>query len=260
MTLAQEIRFKHRAMEWGVPLSYLIKKEGLDYNEFNLNSKGFKAIIKKSYKKIVKIIKAALLIKDKIVLIDTELHPKKKPFGKAHELGHHAIPEHREILYVCSEHDLNPQTRREMEFEANVFASEILFPSPLMDSIYKDYPVSMETILQLANLSHASFHSAAIRYVVTSDKECCLLILETDSIDEENEGLRLKRQIYSKSWWKKYGNLIRRDQFFPANHNLSLIVFSGNAEAIVKNTVRVRDLKFQVHTFYNNYNVFALLF
>ncbi|MFX1295511.1 MAG: hypothetical protein ACFFD2_11770, partial [Promethearchaeota archaeon] len=136
----------------------------------------------------------------------------------------------------------------------------ILFPSRLMDSIYKDYPISMETILQLANLSNASFHSAAIRYVEANDKECCLLILVTDYIDEEKEGLRLKQQICSKPWWRKYGNLIRRDQFFPANHNLSLVAFSGNVESIVKNTVNVKDLKFQVHTFYNNYNVFALLF
>lgn len=258
--LAQELRIKHKSMDWDVPLSFLIEKEGLDYNEYDLNSKGFKAIIKKSYKKITKIIKAALFVKDKIVLIDKNLHPKKKPFGKAHELGHHSIPEHREILYACSEHDLNPQVQKEMEFEANLFASETIFPTLLMHSIYKDYPVSMETILQLAKLSDGSFHSAAIRYADTSDKECCLLILDTYSLDEENKGLRLKRQICSKSWWKKYGNLIRKGQLFPANHNLSLVAFSGNAEDIVKNMVKIKDLNFHVHTFYNNYNVFALIF
>lgn len=132
-------------MEWGVPPDYLIHKEGLDYAEYNLNSDGFISKITKTIKNIIKVIKAAIVIPERVILIDTDLHPSKKPFGQSHELGHHDIPEHKEILYVCSEADLNPQTRNEMEFEANVYASEILFPSPLMESIYKNYPVSMET-------------------------------------------------------------------------------------------------------------------
>jgi len=118
--------------------------------------------------RIAKKVKAAILIRRGVVLVDRFLHHAKKPFGQAHELGHHIIPEHGAILYVCDEHDLSPKTRAEMEFEANIFASEMLFPSPLMESIYKDYPLSMDTILQLHQLANASIHSAAIRYVTGS--------------------------------------------------------------------------------------------
>ncbi len=197
--LAQKIRFNHKAMEWRVPPTYLIKKEGLDYDEYDLNETGFlKKVVKiaaESLEKIKKIIRAAIIIPESVVLIDTDLHPAKKPFGQSHELGHHTIPEHKEIFYVCSEHDLDPQTRAEMEFEANTFASELLFPTPLMDSIYKNYPVSMDTILYLANLSHASIHSSAIEYVRDCDKECCLLTLKMDVDNDGNTGLRLKSQI-----------------------------------------------------------------
>lgn len=258
--IAQKTRLKHKAMEWGVPPHYLIEKEGLDYGEYNLNSNGFIAKVTKTIKNVVKVIKAAIIIPERVILIDTDLHPSKKPFGQSHELGHENIPEHKEILYVCSEHDLNPEIRDEMEFEANVYASELLFPSPLMEPIYKNYPVSMETVLHLASLSGASIHSAAIRYVTTCKEESCLLILEKDKDGEGNEGLRLKRQIPSIGWWQKYKKLLADHQFFPPNHNLSLVVFSGNAEDVVKNTVTVGEQRFQVQTFYNKYIVLALLF
>jgi Zn-dependent peptidase ImmA (M78 family) len=257
---AQQIRLKHKAMEWGVPADYLIKKEGLDYAEYNLSDNSFLSRVKKTYKKIAKVIKAAILIPEKVVLIDYDLHHAKKPFGQSHELGHNTIPEHKDILMVCSEHDLSPQTRDEMEFEANMFASEILFPSPLMDSIYKNYPVAMETILQVAELSGASIHSAAIRYVKNCNQECCLLLLKVDTDGEGNKGLRLKDQIPSPAWWSKHKKLLADKQFFPPDHNLSLVVFSGKLENIVKNTLKVEELRFQVHTFYNTYMVFALLF
>jgi hypothetical protein len=262
--LARQTRFKHKAMEWGVPPTYLIEKQGLDYGEYDLNDNGFwaraKNSIKNRIKEIAKRIKAAIVVPERIVLIDTDLHPSKKPFGQGHELGHNEIPEHREILYVCSEHDLNPATREQMEFEANIFASELLFPTPLMESIYTTYPVSMETILHLNELSGASIHSAAIRYVIGCDKECCLLTLDAELDDKGNSGLRLKHITWSNPWWKKHKRLIADHQFFPPNHNLSLVVFSGQAEAIVKNTVTVGDERFNVHSFYNKYKVLALLF
>jgi hypothetical protein len=118
----------------------------------------------------------------------------------------------------------------------------------------------METILHLKSLSGASIHAAAIKYVKNCKEECCLLKLEIDTDQEGNSGLRLKDQIPSKGWWKKYKKLLQDSQFFPPTHNLSLVVFSGNAEDIVKNIVKVNKQEFQVHTFYNSYIVLALLF
>jgi hypothetical protein len=237
--LAQNTRTKHRAMEWGVPPEYLIKKEGLDYEEYNLNTNGFRAKVTATIKNLVKIIKAAIIPRERTILVDVDLHYAKKPFGQSHELGHNTIPEHREILYVCSEYDLNPQTRDEMEFEANVFASELIFPSPLMESIYKNYPLSMDTILQVKDLSKGSIHSAAIKYVAGAHQECCLLLLKRDQDEQGNDGLRLTKQIPSPPWWEKYGKLLQDDQFFPPQHNLSLVVFSGTFDDIVKNVLRV---------------------
>ncbi len=262
-SLAWKLRLKHDAIEWGVTPIDLIKVRGLYYKEYDLNDVSFIKKITTNIKKIAKKIKAALIPQEKAVLIDSDLHPAKKPFGQGHELGHYEIPEHREILYVCSEADLNPRTRTEMEFEANVFSSEILFPTPLVAKIHENYPVAMETILLLHNYSNASIHSSAIRYVTSCDKECCLLTLDIEEDQEGNKGLRLKDQILSEPWYNKFKRkLLAEYQFFPANHNLSLVVFSGGIEEVVKNTVSLRnnDITFQAHTFYNGYKVFALLF
>lgn len=259
--LAQETRLRYDAMEWGVSPQYLIVKEGLAYEEYNLNDESFLKKITNKIKEITKVIKAAIIIKEQVVLIDTDLHHAKKPFGQSHELGHYIIPEHKEILYVCSEADLNPLVRLEMEYEANIFASELLFPSPLMDSIYYNFPLSMETIIYLSKISSASIHSSAIRYVSACKGECCLLVLEKAQDDDENDGLTLTKQIPSPAWWNKYNKLLEDYQFFPACHNLSLIVFSGQSDDIIKNSVTVGDShRFQVHTFYNRYIVLALLF
>ena len=262
-SLACELRQKHGAMDWGISPVELIKFEGLDYEEYNLNEKGFLKKLTRGIKKISKIVRAALVPREKVVLIDLHLHNAKKPFGQAHELGHQKIPEHRKILYVCSEADLNPKTRLEMEFEANIYASETLFPAHLMNNIYQKYPLSLETVLFLKNVSGASIHSSTIKYVTGNDKECCLLILEPEEDEEGNKGLRLQSQIWSGPWYNKYkGRVFADKQLFPPQHNLSGVVFSGSAGDIVKNTIKSRNsnLVFQAHTFYNQYIVLALIF
>lgn len=250
-------------MEWGVSPIDLIRGEGIEYEEYNLSNQTLLTKITKGLRDITKKIKAIFVVKERIVLTDTALHSAKKPFAQGHELGHHGIPEHKEILYVCSEEDLDPRTRAEMEFEANVFASEILLPTPLMEKFYEKYPICMETVLLLKQLSNASFHTCAIRYVSQCNRECCLLVLTPEKDSEDNLGLRLESQIWSPGWKSKYRKKIIGDkQFFPSSHNLSQVAFSGVPEVIVKNSVRIKgiEIPFQAETFFNQYKVFALLF
>jgi len=250
-------------MEWGPSPEFFMKKEGLDYEEYDLSDRSFLKKVSKKIKKISKVIKAAILIPEQLVLIDTDLHYAKKPFGQGHELGHNTIPEHKEILYVCSEHDLHIKVRKEMEFEANIFASEILYPTPLIESIHKNYPLSMATILLLKERSGGSIHSSAIKYVETSQKVCCLLILEKAHDDDGNRGLMFKsQQICSRPWWRKHKRLLADNQFFSEDHTLSSAVFSGSLEPFIKTELEIRgtDIIFQAHVFYNRFIVLALLF
>jgi Zn-dependent peptidase ImmA (M78 family) len=263
-TLAEVLRRKHNAMEWGASPEFLMEKEGLSYVEYDLSDDSIlRRYITEPLKKVIKYIKAAIVVPERLVLIDEELHYARKPFGQAHELGHHIIPEHREIFYVCSEHDLSPNTRAEMEYEANVFASEVLYPSTLMNNIHQQYPMAMETVLQLSQLSKGSIHSSAIQYVLTSMKVCYLLILVSRVDEDGNRCLMIKSQIASPSWIKKYKpQYFQKDQIFQENHVLAKQVFSVSKEDVSKGSIQMTTSKreFQFHTFYNSYLVFALIF
>ena len=253
------LRIKHQAMEWGISVEKLIGLEGLAYKEFDLSHKDFLAKINPCAKKI----KAALLTEEKTIFTDRTLYSAQKRFGQAHELGHHVLPEHNEIFYACSETDLNPITRVKHEFEANMFATEILFPKPLMKAIHENDDISMETILRLTDLSNTSILSSAIRYINGSDKRCCLLILSIDRDAEGNPGLRLKGQIASPPWEKNYSReMISNFQFFPHNHNLSKVTMSHEIGTVFCTSVKLAaaDCTFQAQTVFNGFNVFALLF
>ena len=91
----------------------------LDYHEYDLEKEGLLKKLTKGVVKITQKIKAALCVKEMAVFVDDSLHHAKKPFGQGHELGHFCIKEHKDIFYCCSEHDLSPKMRKEMEFEAN---------------------------------------------------------------------------------------------------------------------------------------------
>lgn len=262
-SIANTIRENHGAMEWGVTPQDLIERQGLEYSEYDLSDTSFIGKVTSHAKKIVDKIKAAIIVSERIILIDEYLHYAKKPFGQAHELGHDSIPEHKEILYVCSEFDLNQSVRKEMEFEANIFASELLFPSPLMETIHSNFPLSMQTILYLKNLSEGSIHSTAIKYVETSDKICCLLVLEKSTNSNGECGLQFNgNQISSDEWHRKYKRLFSKKQFLPEGHNLSTVVYGWNSSEFVETTISIVDskLSFKAHVLYNQFKVFALIF
>lgn len=260
--LANEFREKHGAMKWGIAPEVLLELEGIKCEEYDLAAQGFFARIRRSAIEIGKKIKAALLPHEKIVFIDADLHHARKPFGKNHELGHQVIPEHKEILYVCSEHDLSPGVRTAMEFEANVFAAESLYPRPLLEKVHTNYPLSMESILQLKDLAGGSIHSAAIKYAETSDKSCCLLVLKEEYENKELVGLRLIGQQASTPFMSKYGRCVMDHQLFPINHTLSRVVVGGSPEEFIQTHISMHSskIKFQAHVFFNKYRVFALIF
>lgn len=121
----------------------------------------------------------------------------------------------------------------------------------------------MRTLLYLKEISGGSFHSTAIKDVESSPEKFCLLILDKKTDEEGNQGLYLDgTQICSPSWWKKYKRVLKSPQFFPSSHNLSQIVYSVSFEDFIENEIVLNPskVKFKVHSFYNHYKAFALLF
>ncbi len=80
-----------------------------------------------------------------IYLDEDENKDYRKRFSHAHEIGHFILPEHHEILYKCSEQDMRPSTSSRIEYEANRFASHLLFKG----TVFRD---------NYANISHPTFN------------------------------------------------------------------------------------------------------
>jgi len=262
--IAIKTRLKYGAMEWGVTPLDLIEKAGLHHEEYDLADKSIFGRIKDTVKNITEKIRAVLFVKEKAIVIDSDLHNAKKPFANSHEFGHDQIPEHREILYVCSEVDLNPETRREMEFEANEFAAELLCPSPLMKKIYENYPLSMETILFLKDASKASITSAAIKYTRDCPSECCLLILAQNKEDGVCNGVKIQRPpILSRSWYEKYKRrFFFNNELFAANHFLSISAINSEIAQVRKGELidKATGLTFKCEVVFNGYDSLALIY
>lgn len=261
---ASKLRCDHCAMEWGVTMEDLIECEGLDYEEYDLEKETFLQKWARRWedvKTVAKKIKAALIPKDKIILIDQDLHHAKKPFGQAHELGHNTIQDHREILFVCSENDLNPKTRKQMEFEANIFAAEALYPKYLLKRIYAQYPLSMHTVLFLKEQSNGSIHSSAIQYVKNSPDVCCLLVFRKSKDIEGKSCLVVEGQINSFGWIKEYrGASLSENTIFKINHPIAHAIITEEIGKIIEIPVKGKSRTFTAHTIFTGYNGFALIF
>lgn len=251
------IRKRHGALDWGASIDDLIAGEGLSQGKFSLSSPLPAGIggIREALERTPKKVKALLSVKEQVILLAHELPQTKSPFAKGHELGHSSLRWHREILYVCDEHDLSRQTREQMEWEANLFSAEVLLPEPLVDQVCGTYDISMQTVLLLHEWSGASIESSAIRFVERHPKECALLVLDDTLGPDDKPGLTLTRKILSKNAVGTLGALTRR-QFFNSNHNLfaaSRDIGTGSTELVVRNE------RFAVSILNNSYRVLALV-
>lgn len=261
--ISVKTRLKYGAMEWGITPLDLIEKAGLHHEEYDLTDKSIFGRIKDKVKNITEKIRAVLFVKEKAIVTDSDLHNAKKPFTNSHEFGHDQIPEHKEILYVCSEVDLNPETRRQMEFEANVFAAELLFPSPLMKKIYENYPLSIETIMFLKDVSKASITSTAIKYISDCPSECCLLILAQEYEDGVCNGVKIQSPIFSGSWFEKYKrNFFCKNESFTADHIFSKSAVISEVAEVRKSKLRHKatGLTFKCEVVFNGYDSLAIIY
>lgn len=158
---ALEFRKQHDALDWQATVDDLISLSGYEQGWYDPERPDDWLANETDAKKKVK---ALVSLKNRVILVSTDLHQAKTPFAKSHELGHTQLPWHKKILYVCDEHDLSLATQAQLEFEANTFASELLLPEELLKPYYDRLPPTMETILMLRSQAGASIETTAYAY------------------------------------------------------------------------------------------------
>lgn len=258
---AIDLRKKYDALDWSANIDDLIERSGLSqgrYSPYQGVGWSFIDFVKNTRKRV----QALLSVKENVVLLSTDIHQAREAFAKGHELGHSALPWHREILYICDEHDLRADTRAQMEWEANLFSSEVLLPTPLLPLIYSQYPTSMETVLQLRSLTQASIESCAVAYANNHPRRCVLLILEETKNSTGEPQLKVAKKVVSESASRSVLGTLDKGYVFPKNH---VLYTQSRADKVSSTRIHFDNPgngppQYEVSILNNQFRVLALIF
>lgn len=127
--------------------------------------------------------RALLDFKERLVAVDEGLYFKRQRFVLFHEIAHYVLPDHRKMLYVCSETDLSFQATIVQEKEANEFAAELLFKGAEFTRDANSHEASAVSVKQLAEKYEASFEATARRLTEKSSAPRMLAVF-TETPDE----------------------------------------------------------------------------
>lgn len=143
---------------------------------FLLQAKAGAAAIKSALSKVLGLFEA----NDRLVVIDKNVPRPRVPFVKLHEAGHGSMPHQAKIyalMHDC-ERTLDPDISDLFEREANVFASEAMFQGEVFSQHAHDQGFGIKTAMALAKQFGGSNYATFRRYVTTSPRACCLVVLE----------------------------------------------------------------------------------
>lgn len=101
----------------------------------------------------------------------------QKRFVIAHELGHFFLhPKTRQVESVDTKQMNNwSENQENEEYEANLFAAEILMPSALFTPRIKGKSPSFELIESLSTEFNTTLTATAVQYVLNSTEECAVI-------------------------------------------------------------------------------------
>ena len=101
----------------------------------------------------------------------------QKRFVIGHELGHFFLhPNTRQIETVDNEQTSDWSERQETEeYEANLFAAELLLPKTLIDQRILAQEPSFDLIKELATEFHTTLTATAVQFVRATSEECVIV-------------------------------------------------------------------------------------
>ena len=123
-------------------------------------------------------------------------------FSLSHELGHIAIPEHRQMLERNRLHRSKSefQSRDRIEREADYFAICFLAPRKAFQTAmrYKEY--TKETIFGLSEHFGISPYAAVLRFMELTDLACTLVVCTEDGLIEYERRSDRMRETYRQDF------------------------------------------------------------
>jgi Zn-dependent peptidase ImmA (M78 family) len=105
--------------------------------------------------------------KNGIITVDSAIRIEaRKRFVIAHELGHFELHRNIEPVNICDEEALLSQSKKDdLEYDANVFAAELLMPFTILNRLDKPQEFSKTFLSTLAQTFNVSLSALAMQYV-----------------------------------------------------------------------------------------------
>jgi|GEM_PF-2689279 hypothetical protein len=250
------------------PVNYNIisSSQGLNYNLFTEQDPYYDDFAKQIGKKEAEKLRGVLLVEDKHIFLKNESYSKRLNFGFGHELAHWHLEWHRQLLYYCSEFDLSLKARKQLEREANYFASRLGFMNGLFNQHVADSDLSIRNIKYLSDTYDMSVESC-LRCAVDNEARSCALIVMDWSKNDKGYEFKVNYILYSRTFKEECG-LISRTQSFGPEHEMTKIMntFLGmmTGEYTFETTLgdsnsSSKSKEIIIEVWRNNYKAFALV-
>lgn len=155
-------------------------------------------------------------LRERVVYVPSKDKPPRVRFAKAHELGHQVITWHHvnsdEMMpfHQDDNKSLSPEVERLFDFEANFFASEVIFQGRRFTTKVRDFQPSFDAVFLLSEMHGASKQATLRLYVEEHDEALasveylpCKFVLDASGLPI----LRTPRIITSVSFRQKIGEV-----------------------------------------------------
>lgn len=110
------------------------------------------------------------------IWLAADLHPRKRRFVHAHEIGHHILPMHKQLAYLDNWETMDGPLRDACEREANQAAIEILAQGDRLREMADDSRLSRALLERLSRQSDISLQATARRISEESRRLRCTVI------------------------------------------------------------------------------------
>jgi len=131
-----------------------------------------------------------------IVVSDKISNEQRRRFTIAHELGHAYIPGHDDIMFSCKEEDVrNYQSSKRHEREANIFASELLMPSALVETDVRRLDMTFDSAEKIAEKYGVSLTAAMLKLVEVSEEPGAVVLSQAGRIKWSNKSASFEGHV-----------------------------------------------------------------
>jgi hypothetical protein len=148
----------------------------------------------------------ALVYRTETVFVDGNQPGTRARFIHAHEIGHRALPWHRDSYYLDDEMRLFREPEELLDRQANAAAAEILFQGDRFHRRALDYEYSLKTPVLLAPEYGTSFHATIRHYAERHPEPVAVLIAGRY---RSGGGLPIWGCIESPSFRRRFGSMTR---------------------------------------------------